>query len=172
MKWDPKINIHGPDKPWGFPQKKYKGEAQLASERKAATGKDPSFNWTKEQRRSATRKAGGPRMSLAQLEKANVKKFQPYFTPGPDSVYLGKNPSGAAMQQVLEDAGSPRLMQQSKGRMANKLLKGGGGLRLPQLGKGGIGGMMAMLMMMMAMGMMGGNNKGNDSSLDEVLGNA
>ena len=152
--------------------------------------KDPSFNWTKEQRRAAARKAGAPRMSLAQLERANVKKFQPYFTHGPDSVYLGQNPSGAAMQQVLEDAGSPRLMQQSKGRMAQKLLKGGGSIRLPQMGKqslsqlglpgfnmekgagfnlGKIGGMKALLPLLL-IGLLAGVMGGGNEDLDEKLG--
>ena len=140
--------------------------------------KDPSFNWKtergamknyyrqvmnpqqfetmypgKSKRRSAARKAGGPRMSLAQLERAGSRAYPMGAPSMVEGSMMGHQAEQLAMRQEMG--------------MGKKLMKSGGGIRLPQLGKGGMGGMMAMMMMMLAMGMMGGND---DSSLDEVIG--
>ena len=115
--------------------------------------------------KSELQKAGAPRMSLGQLERANVKRLQPYFNKGgPDSIYLGQKPSSAAMQQVFEEAGSPGHMQQSKGRMAQKFLKRGGSIRLPQL-KGGL----PMMLLALLAGSLGMGSDGNEE-IDALLG--
>ena len=113
--------------------------------------------------KSELQKAGAPRMSLGQLERANVKRLQPYFNKGgPDSIYLGQKPSSAAMQQVFEEFGSPGHMQESQGKIARKLLKKGGSIRLPQMSK-------AMLPMMLLALLAGGLGMGMGSDRNEEI---
>ena len=124
--------------------------------------KDPSLDWDleteitgnrqrtwqgkrKSKRRAAARKAGGRGMSLAQLEKQAMRQ-----APG---IAMGEMP----LSHGAEIA---------RGQMANKLMKGGGGIRLPQMGKGGMKALLPLLLLTMLMGGTGGGNE----DLDGMLG--
>ena len=124
---------------------------------------DPSFQFSefkkvgdlkpKSKRRATNRKAGGPRMSLDQLGAASRNELlrTPHYSPSK------KWTAGTAGGQPLNRA---------RQGMANKLLKGGGSIRLPQMPKGSMKAMLPMLLLTLLMGGMGEGNE----DLDGMLG--
>tara|TARA_R100000700_G_scaffold9877_4_gene14341 strand:- start:429 stop:800 length:372 start_codon:yes stop_codon:yes gene_type:complete len=118
-----------------------------------------SFNWKdkkhrtkKSKRRAAARNAPSRGMSLAQLQKLNLMDNAPEFRHA---------------QQVLPNAyaqygitpGEPHTQQS----ISRKLMKGGGSIRLPQMGK-------AMLPMILLALLTSGMGTGGNEDLDGMLG--
>ncbi len=133
------------------------------------------------ERRASARKAGAPRMSLKQLEAAAIQEMLPSGGGKPSwggpKKGLYKTPVDA-IDQMMDYAtqgpeGGAKLQKQMQGRlagtqqgMAQKLMKGGGSIRLPQLR----GGLPMMLLALLAGGLgMGMGSDGNEE-IDALLG--
>jgi len=94
-------------------------------------------------------------MSLAQLEKQAARAY-PMGAP-----HMVEGSMGAHQAEQLA------MRKQMQMQMANKLMKGGGGIRLPQLGKGGMKAMLPLLLLALLAGSMG---MGGNEDLDGMLG--
>ena len=135
------------------------------------------------ERRAAARNAPSRGMSLAQLEKMVGRDrgvMPPWLlaegpmegAPGRFGKVASTKMPGAEIADLLDtefDGAYPgvrpgkSIVQQGKQRMAQKLLKGGGSIRLPQMSK-------AMLPMMLLALLAGGMGMGGNEDLDGLLG--
>ena len=128
----------------------------------------------KSKRRAAARKSGGRGMSLAQLDKASAGTLEPWVRDTverkfPDKYMQGyrRGPVDAPWDDFTPKQRLSAATKGTRGRMANKLLKGGGNIRLPQIPKGGMKALLPLLLLALLAGGMG--MVGNED-LDGMLG--